>query len=148
MKLIISTAAFFAIFCCFSQIGFTSAKPTYGGTGGLLGGVPLVGGLLGGGGGGLPVVGGLLGGGGGGLPVVGGLLGGGGGGLPVVGGLLGGGGGGLGGLLGGLPGADLLGSSGTTQSNTDNIAIEGVGNSYSSLVDAKGNANVLSNGLL
>lgn len=56
-------------------------------------GLPVVGGLLGGG---IPIVGGLLGGatgGAGGLPVVGGLAGGGGGGLPGVGGLTGGRGG-------------------------------------------------------
>ncbi len=44
--------------------------------GNVLGGLPLVGGLLGGSQGGLPLVGGLLGGSQGGLPLVGGLLGG------------------------------------------------------------------------
>ncbi|XP_055850650.1 chaperone protein DnaJ-like [Episyrphus balteatus] len=67
MKLIIVFSAFLAIFCCFSQIEFTSAEPTLDGlVGGLLGGVTggglggLLGGL-GGGGGGLPLAGGLLG---------------------------------------------------------------------------------------
>lgn len=64
--------------------------------GNLLGGLPIVGGLLGGGGGSS--------GGGGGGGMLGGLLGGGGGGGGLLGGLLGGGGGGgIGGMLGGLP---------------------------------------------
>ncbi|XP_055848171.1 uncharacterized protein LOC129913488 [Episyrphus balteatus] len=65
MKLIIVTSAFLAFFCCFSQIEFTLAKPTYGyGLGGLpvsaLQGLPIASllPLLSGGGG----LGGLLGG--------------------------------------------------------------------------------------
>ncbi|XP_055852278.1 uncharacterized protein LOC129916398 [Episyrphus balteatus] len=111
MKLIIVTSAFLAIFCCFSQIEFTSAKPTYGY--------------------GLPVGSALQG-----LDAATLLA------------LLGGGASGpLG--LGGLLGGGLLGASGpTSQSNTENVAISGLGNQYSSLIDLTGNLNALSGGVL